>query len=83
MSGALAGLFVAALAVMAVFGAVILSTLVGAVCGWAVGLTPLGGMVLHALAGLGVDGVSLPELGALFGFVSGFFSSSRGRSKDD
>jgi hypothetical protein len=58
------------------------STLVGAFCGWVIGLTPFGVMVLNALAALGVEGATLPEFGALIGFVSGFFST-RWRSKDD
>ncbi|MFA5410098.1 MAG: hypothetical protein WC343_15090 [Bacilli bacterium] len=82
MSGATVGLIAGVLAVLLIFVAVILSTLVGAVCGWVVGLTPLGGMVLHALAGFGVTGIPLTDLGALVGFVSGFFSSRVG-SKDD
>jgi hypothetical protein len=82
MSGAMAGLIAGVLVVLLSFVVVILSTLVGAVCGWVVGPTPLGGMVLHALAGFGVTGIPLHDLGALIGFVSGFFSH-QGRSNDD
>mgnify|MGYP000849615734 FL=1 len=82
MSGATAGLIAGVLVVLLSFVVVILSTLVGAVCGWVVGLTPLGGMALHALAGFGVTGIPLHDIRALIGFVSGFFSH-HGGAKDD
>ena len=62
MSGATAGLIAGVLVVLLSFVVVILSTLVGAVCGWVVGLTPLGGMALHALAGFGVTGIPLHDI---------------------
>jgi uncharacterized membrane protein len=74
-----AGVIVGAvgLAIVLLIGNVIAATLIGALCGWLVGLTPLGGMILAALAGFGYPGISLPDLGALAGFVSGFFGSGR------
>ena len=82
MTDLLAGLIFGIMAGLLVFGVVIGSTLVGAVCAWVIGQTPLGEMVLNALAALGVKGATLPEFGALTGFVSGFFST-RWRSKED
>lgn len=54
----------------------ILGVLGGAFCGWIVSLTPLEGWVLDGIAQLGVAGkISLVDLGAMLGFVSGFLKT--------
>lgn len=47
----------------------------GALTGWLVSLTPLGGMATAALHALRIDGVTLAQLGALLGFVGPFLRS--------
>jgi len=61
------------------FLAAILSTLVGAMSGWLVSLTPFGNWIKHVL---GNPDYTLAELGALLGFVGAFFKSSLQQKKD-
>ena len=56
-----------------------LSTLVGAMSGWLVSLTPFGDWIKHVL---GNPDYTLAELGALLGFVGAFFKSSLQQKKD-
>jgi hypothetical protein len=51
----------------------LLAAAVGALSGWCVSLTPLGGWIKHVL---GNPDFTLAELGALLGFVGAFFRSS-------
>lgn len=60
------------LALAAMFGLVILSTIVGAVTGWCVGLL-FGDAILGVLSQLGIHYVSVAQLGAFLGFVAPFF----------
>ena len=52
-----------------------LSTLVGAICGWCVGLF-FGDSILLVFKSCGITGVSMWPLGAFLGFVISFFRSS-------
>ena len=53
---------------------VILGTLVGAVCGWIVGLF-FGNEVLRVASKLGLNGITMWEFGAFLGFVGGFLKT--------
>lgn len=53
--------------------AVIAGTLFGALAGWIVSLF-FNETILTVLMALGIKGISLWQLGAFLGFVSGFFS---------
>lgn len=58
--------------VVVVFAGVILITTFGAICGWIIRFTPLNDMIMNALASFGVTGLTLPEFGAMIGFIAGF-----------
>ena len=64
-----------AILAVVVFIGTLLGTLLGAIAGWIIGITPLGGMVLHVLDACGVGGISMVEFGAALGFIGGFFGS--------
>lgn len=51
---------------------IILPTFLGAVGGWVVGLF-MGNSILGALASMGITNISMWQLGALLGFVGGYF----------
>lgn len=59
-------------AVLWVFG-VLVSVLFGAVIGWFVGLF-FGKTILAVLAGIGIKGFSMWQIGATLGFLGGFFN---------
>jgi len=69
----MAQIFALLAVVFILFLACILGTAVGALSGWCVSLTPLGGWIKHVL---GNPDFTLAELGALLGFVGAFFRSS-------
>ena len=52
--------------------ALIASTLIGAFVGWVVGWF-FGNTILNFFAAVGIEGFSMAELGAVFGFIGGFF----------
>jgi len=70
ITGALAAVAVVAL----VFCLIILTTLMGAVAGWVVGLF-FGETILTTLSRFGVDvaGLQMWQLGATLAFIGGFF----------
>lgn len=53
----------------------ILGTLFGAFAGWVVGLI-FGKTILSFFAALGITGFKMWQIGAVLGFVGGFFRSS-------
>lgn len=57
------------------FLAVILTTLIGAFCGWVVGWF-FGDTILGILASFGVKGFAMWQIGAFLGFVGGVFKST-------
>lgn len=71
MNALIAIVFMAA----AVFGACLLGTAVGATAGWIVGLVFDQSMFLLAKM-LGIPDAAPYQLGAIFGFIGGFFRSS-------
>lgn len=73
--------FVAAfLGILAIFFFAIFGALVGALTGWLVSLTPiLGDLVLQGFTMLGLKDPNLVALGAMIGFVAGFFKQNPGK----
>lgn len=72
----MANFFVGLIILFVVFLATLLGTLMGALSGWIVGLF-FDDVILTTLMRFGVDvaNLSMWKLGALLGFVSGFFRS--------
>ena len=57
----------------------ILGTLFGAFAGWVVGLI-FGKTILSFFAALGITGFKMWQIGAVLGFVGGFFKSSSAKN---
>ena len=57
------------------FLACILSTFLGAVAGWIVGLF-FEESILNFFAALGISGLKMWQIGAALGFIGGFFKST-------
>ena len=78
MGQAISGAFMALGLVMLIILMVILSTFFGGVAGWIVGLF-FTDIIMNTLNRIGVDtmGMSMWQLGATLGFVSGFFKSTK------
>jgi len=75
--GVLTGFFVVLAGILAIFVFAILGALMGAIAGWLVGITPfLGDAVRHGFTAIfGVYNPNLVEIGAMLGFVGGFFKN--------
>lgn len=78
MGQAIAGAFMACGLVMLIILMVILGTFFGGVAGWIVGLF-FTDTIMQTLNRIGVDtmGMTMWQLGATLGFVSGFFKSTK------
>ena len=78
MGQAIAGAFMALGLVMLIIVMVILGTFFGGVAGWIVGLF-FTDTIMQTLNRIGVDtmGMTMWQLGATLGFVSGFFKSTK------
>lgn len=78
MGQAIAGAFMALGLVMLIIVMVILNTFFGGVAGWIVGLF-FTDTIMQTLNRIGVDtmGMTMWQLGATLGFVSGFFKSTK------
>lgn len=78
MAQILAGALAAIGLVLLVFVLVILGTFFGGVAGWIVGLF-FTDIIMDTLNRIGVDtmGMSMWQLGATLGFVSGFFKTTK------
>ena len=78
MGQAVAGAFMALGLVMLIIVMVILGTFFGGVAGWIVGLF-FTDTIMGTLNRIGVDtmGLTMWQLGATLGFVSGFFKSTK------
>ena len=59
-------------AVLMFFITVVVSTLIGAISGWTVGLF-FGDTILAVLATIGISGFTMWQIGAFLGFVASFF----------
>ena len=78
MGQAIAGAFMTCGLVMLIILMVILGTFFGGVAGWIVGLF-FTDTIMQTLNRIGVDtmGMTMWQLGATLGFVSGFFKSTK------
>ena len=78
MGQAIAGAFMAVGLVMLIIVMVILGTFFGGVAGWIVGLF-FTDTIMTTLSRIGVDTLNMTmwQLGATLGFVSGFFKSTK------
>ena len=83
MGQAISGAFMALGLVMLIILMVILSTFFGGVAGWIVGLF-FTDIIMDTLNRIGVDtmGMSMWQLGATLGFVSGFFKTTKVQKND-
>lgn len=83
MAQILAGALAAIGLVLLVFVLVILGTFFGGVAGWIVGLF-FTDIIMDTLNRIGVDtmGMSMWQLGATLGFVSGFFKTTKVQKND-
>ncbi|MFH1224342.1 MAG: hypothetical protein V1676_00900 [Candidatus Diapherotrites archaeon] len=70
------GATVAILGIIAIFFFAIIGALMGAVTGLILSIVPvLGALVVSGFAQVGVTNPDLPAIGAMLGFVAGFFKS--------
>ena len=78
MGQVITGALMAVGLVMLIFVTVILGTFFGGVAGWIVGLF-FTDIIMDTLNRIGVDtmGMTMWQLGATLGFVSGFFKSTK------
>ena len=83
MGQAFAGALMAIGLVMLIIVMVILGTLFGGIAGWIVGLF-FTDTIMQTLNRVGVDtmGMTMWQLGATLGFVSGFFKSTKVQKND-
>ena len=64
----------AVIGLIAIFFFVIFGALVGAVTGWIISIAPiLGNLVTEGFASIGIKNPNLVAIGAMLGFVAGFF----------
>jgi len=74
MANALVGVAVAGIAAILLFVSAIFGTALGAFAGWVLSLTFLGDFVIEGFKVFGIEASGkLVMIGALFGFVAGFF----------
>lgn len=75
LSGLFFGLIAVIIGIIAIFLFAILGSLMGAVTGWIIGNTPiLGDAVREGFSSIfGVESPDLVSIGAMLGFVAGFF----------
>ena len=83
MGQAFAGALMAIGLVMLIIVMVIMGTLFGGIAGWIVGLF-FTDTIMQTLNRVGVDtmGMTMWQLGATLGFVSGFFKSTKVQKND-
>lgn len=73
------GVVVAILGIFAIFLFAILGALIGAITGFIVGLVPiLGPLVKQGFVAVGIENPDLAQIGAMLGFVGGFFKGHSG-----
>ncbi len=76
---AIGGVIVAIIGILAIFLFAMLGALMGAITGWIVQVVPvLGPLVKSGFMAIGVQNPDLVAIGAMLGFVGGFFKASSG-----
>ncbi len=84
ITAAVIGAITVFIGIFAIFFFAILGALVGAVTGWIVSMTPiLGNLVTDGFMGIGLKDVNLVALGAMLGFVAGFFKQNNWKCNYD
>ncbi|MFA5077670.1 MAG: hypothetical protein WC488_04555 [Candidatus Micrarchaeia archaeon] len=79
---AIAGVFVAMVGILAIFIFAILGAVMGAIGGWIVSIAPIiGPLVKEGFMAFGVANPNLVAIGAMLGFIAGFFKSNFGGHK--
>ena len=74
---------IALIAVGVFFAVAVAGAVIGAVVGFLVSVCPfIGGWVVSGFAAFGITDVSLVSLGAMFGFIGGFFRSYMSQKSD-
>ncbi|MFH1306114.1 MAG: hypothetical protein ABIH83_00450 [Candidatus Micrarchaeota archaeon] len=77
IAAAIVGIVAAILGIVAIFFFAILGALMGAITGWIVSIVPmLGSLVKEGFATFGIENANLTAIGAMLGFIAGFFKSS-------
>jgi hypothetical protein len=78
LSAALLGAFVVLVGIIAIFFFAIIGALMGAVTGFILKLVPfLGPLVEYGFVQIGVQNPDLTSIGAMLGFIAGFFKSAQ------
>ena len=78
LMAAVVGAFVVFVSIFAIFFFAIAGALMGAVTGFILHLVPvLGPLVENGFFQIGIRDVDLPSIGAMLGFVAGFFKSAQ------
>lgn len=80
--GILTAIGVGTLVLVMLFVFPLLHTAMGAFVGWVISLTPLGGWIINGFSYFGVKIDNLVNLGAMLGFISGFFKSVTTNNKN-
>ena len=85
IGGAIAGIVVVFIGIVAVFLFAIFGALMGAITGWILGVTPvLGPAVKDGFTSVfGVEAPDLIAIGAMLGFIAGFFKQWGGKGWED
>jgi len=74
IAGSVVGLGVICIAAIALFIGLVLGAFLGALSGWFLSLTPLGNWIIEGFKVFGLDATGkLVDIGAMLGFVSGYF----------
>jgi hypothetical protein len=77
VAAAVVGAFAAIVGIIAIFFFATIGAIMGAVAGWIVGLVPIiGVLVKEGFMAFGVQNPNLVAIGAMLGFVAGFFKGS-------
>lgn len=82
ISAAVVGVFAAIIGILAIFFFAMIGALMGAFTGWIVSFVPIiGELVKNGFIQVGVQNPNLTAIGAMIGFVAGFFKSGQDSGK--
>lgn len=76
LAAAAIGTMIVIFGIIAMFFFAIIGALIGAITGFILSFTPfLGSLVMDGFAQFGIENANLTAIGAMLGFVAGFFKS--------
>lgn len=79
VTAAVVGAFAAIVGIIAIFFLATIGAIIGAVAGWIVSVVPIiGELVRNGFMQFGVQSPNLVAIGAMLGFVAGFFKPNAG-----